>query len=305
MSGNLEWILPALASPILYTMVTIGDKRVLSVLRLNLGSFYLFVGSVQLVIAICILAILGWQSAPFSAIAASYGAGFLWGAGLMMMFFVLQREEVSRVTPVWQSSPVFVALLAVLFLDESLAWHGWLAVLLVVSGAVAVSIDLSRSGLDAFRVRPTFFMLIAGAVIIACGQLLLKVGADDLDVWHNMAFRGAGLFTSLAAPWARPPYPSRLIEWMRTPRNSLSLLISEAIGPFLGNLFLLMAIAVGPVSLVSALFGTRPIWVLGATLLLGLFARQFISERIAGRDLVLKGVATSAVVAGVVIISVG
>ncbi len=304
MSGNLEWILPALASPILYTMVTIGDKRVLSVLQLNLGSFYLFVGTIQLVIALFILAILGWQSAPFSSVAASYGAGFLWGTGLMLMFFVLQREEVSRVTPVWQSSPVFVALLAVVFLDESLEWHGWLAVFLVVSGAVAVSVDLQRSGLDAFRVRPTFFMLVAGAVIIAFGQLLLKVGADDLDVWRNMAFRSIGLFTSLAAPWARPPYPARLLSWMRTPGNTLSIAISEAIGPFLGNLFLLMAIAVGPVSLVSALFGTRPIWVLGATLLLGLFAKQFISERIAGRDLALKAAATSAVVAGVIIISV-
>lgn len=305
MSGNLEWILPALASPIVYTFVTIGDKRVLSVLKLNLGSFYLFVGTTQLVIAAFILLILGLPSAPFSAIASSYGAGFLWGAGLMLMFFVLQREEVSRVTPVWQSSPVFVALLAILFLDESLEWYGWVAVLLVVSGAIAVSVDLQRSGLDAFRVRPTFFMLIAGAVIIAFAQLLLKVGSDDLDVWRNMAFRGIGLFTSLAAPWARPPYPRRLLTWLRTPGNAASIVLSESIGPFLGNVFLLMAIAVGPVSLVSALFGTRPIWVLGVTLLLGLFARQFISERIEGRDLALKAVATSAVVAGIVIISVG
>ncbi len=305
MSGNLEWILPALASPIVYTMVTIGDKRVLSILKLNLGSFYLFVGSIQLLISLIILAVLGWQSAPFSSIAASYGSGFLWGFGLMLMFFVLQREEVSRVTPVWQSSPVFVALLAVLFLDESLAWHGWLAVFLVVSGAVAVSVNLDRGGLDAFRVRPTFFMLITGAVVIGVAQLLLKVGSDDLDVWHNMAFRGAGLFTFMAAPWMRPPYPARLLAWLRTPSNAVSLVLTEGVGPFLGNMFLLAAIAVGPVSLVSALFGTRPIWVLGMTLLLGLVAKQFISERIAGRDLALKAVATSAVVAGVVIISVG
>ncbi len=304
MTGDIEWILPALASPIVYTLVTIGDKRVLSVLRLDLGSFYVFVGTAQLFIAAVILLMLGWPSSPVSALFASYGAGFLWGAGLMMMFFVLRREEVSRVTPVWQSSPVFVALLAVVFLDESLAWQGWLAVLLVVSGAVAVSVDLGRSGLGAFRLRPTFFLLIAGAVIIAVGQLLLKVGSDDLDVWHNMAFRGAGLFTSLAAPWWRPPYPARLIRWIRKPSNAVSLVLSEGVGPFTGNLFLLMAIAVGPVSLVSALFGTRPIWVLFITLLLGLFAKQFILESITGRDLVLKLVATSAVVAGIVIISI-
>lgn len=303
--SDLDWVLPALASPLVYALVTIGDKRVISTLALSLGSFYLFVGFTQLTISAVILLALGWPTAPASALLSSYGGGFLWGAGLMLMFFVLQREEVSRVTPVWQSSPVFVAIFAVLFLNESLAWHGWLAVLLVVSGAIAVSTDLRRGGFGAFAVRPTFFMLLAGAAIIGVAQLLLKVGSEDLDVWHNMAFRGAGLFTSLAAPWLRPPYPGRLITWLQTPSNSISIMLSESIGPFIGNLLLLTAIASGPVSLVSALLGTRPIWVLGATILLGLFARRFISERITGRDLVVKTVATGAVVAGVVIISVG
>ena len=157
----------------------------------------------------------------------------------------------------------------------------------------------------AFAVRPTFFLLLFGAAIIAVAQLLLKVGSEDLNVWHNMAFRGAGLFTSIAAPWLRPPYPGRLVSWLRTPSNSISLALSESIGPFTGNLLLLTAIANGPVSLVSALLGTRPVWVLGATLLLGLFAKQFISESISGRDLALKTAATGAVVTGIVIISVG
>ena len=303
--NDLGWILPALGSPLIYALVTIGDKRVISTLALSLGSFYLFVGLTQLVISLVILLAIGWPSAPVSALLSSFGGGFLWGAGLMLMFFVLRREEVSRVTPVWQSSPVFVAIFAVIFLNESLAWHGWLAVMLVVSGAIAVSIDLGRGGLRAFAVRKTFFLLLAGAAIIGVAQLLLKVSSDDLDVWQNMAFRGAGLFTSIAAPWIRPPYPGRLVRWMRTPSNSISIMLSESFGPFVGNLLLLTAIASGPVSLVSALLGTRPIWVLGATLLLGLFARQFISERIAGRDLLLKTVATGAVVAGIVIISVG
>ena len=303
--NDLQWILPALASPIVYAAVTLGDKRIISTLGLALGSFYLYVGFTQLSLAAAILLVLGWPGAPFSALANSFGGGFLWGTGLMLMFFVLRREEVSRVTPVWQSSPVFVALFAVVFLDESLAWHGWLAVLLVVSGAIAVSIDLNRGGLAAFSVRPTFFMLLGGAAIIGVAQLLLKVASEDLGVWHNMAFRGIGLCTSIALPWLRPPYPAGLVVWLRNPKNAVSIMLTESVGPFTGNLLLLSAIAVGPISLVSALLGTRPIWVLAGTLLLGLTAKHFISERITGKDLVLKTVATSAVVAGIVIISVG
>jgi transporter family protein len=303
--SDIGWVLPALANPMVYAMVTIGDKRVISTLRLNLGSFYLFVGSTQLFICAVILLVAGWPAAPVTALLASCGGGFLWGAGLMLMFFVLQREEVSRVTPVWQSSPVFVAVFAVIFLGESLAWYGWLAILLVVTGAVAVSIDLGRSGLAAFAVRPTFFLLLAGAIVIAVAQMLLKVSSDELGVWHNMAYRGAGLFTSLAGPWAQPRYFRQLAQWLSTPANAMSVVLTESIGPFIGNLLLLSAIASGPVSLVSALLGTRPVWVLGLTLLLGIFAKQFISESIRGRELLLKLVATLAVVAGIVIISVG
>lgn len=303
--NDYEWIVPGIASPIIYAAVTIGDKRVISTLRLGLGSFFLFIGSVQLSISLIIIAILGWPDAPVSALLASYGGGFLWGMALMLMFLVLRREEVSRVTPVWQTSPVFAAIFALALLDESIAWHGWLAVFLVVAGAVAVSIGRSGAGLAAFALRPTFFILIAGAAIIGVAQLSLKVGSEDLDVWHNMAFRGAGLWTTIALPWVRPDNFKRLYQWARTPSNAATLFITEGIGPFVGNVFLLMAIASGPVSLVSALLGTRPVFVLLGTLLLGWMAKDFISERFTRQDLIIKSGATCAVVAGIVIISLG
>jgi hypothetical protein len=68
---------------------------------------------------------------------------------------------------------------------------------------------------------------------------------------------------------------------------------------------LLIAIANGPVSLVSALLGTRPIFVLAGTLLLGLVAKEFLSERMTRHDLAVKSAATAAVVVGIVVISVG
>ena len=302
--NDLNWILPAIASPIVYAAISIGDKRIISTLGLRLGGLYLFIGFAQLIIALAIIGIHGWPDAPASAIWASTVGGFLWGGGLMIMFLVLQREEVSRVTPVWQTSPVFAAVFAVLFLDETMTPVGWLAVLLVVGGAVAVSLGRSGAGLAAFTVRPTFFLLVLGAAIIAVAQLLLKVGSEDLDVWHNMAFRGIGFWFSIALPWIRPAYVRALFSWLRTPSNAVSLSLTEGIGPFIGNLFLLVAIANGPVSLVSALLGTRPVFVLAGALLLGLVAKDFFSERMTREDLLVKSAATAAVVAGVVLISV-
>lgn len=303
--SDIDWILPALASPVIFAAVSLGDKLIISRQGLRLGGFFLFVATAQLLIAAVIMAVKGWPAdAPVTSLLASYAGGLLWGLALMLMFLVLRREEVSRVTPVWQSSPIFAAIFAVLALGESLAWHGWLAVLLVVTGAVAVSAERGKGGLAAFALRPTFFLLIAGAVLVALGQLLLKVGSEDLNVWHNMAFRGTGLFTAMGLPWARPQYVSALFRWARNPVHALSITLTEGAGPFAGNLFLLIAIENGPVSLVSALLGARPIFVLAGTLALGAVARDLLGERITRSDVTLKVAATAAVVAGIVIISV-
>jgi len=303
--SDINWILPALASPIVYAAVSIGDKRIISNLGLRLGSFFVFVGTTQLSIGLAIIAIAGWpHAAPASALLSSYAGGFLWGSALMLVFFVLQREEVSRVTPVAQSSPVFAAIFAVLFLGETLAWYGYLAVLFVVAGAAGVSLGRNGRGLAAFAVRPTFFMLLAGAAMIGLAQLLLKVASEDLGVWHNMAFRGIGLWTPITLPWLRQPYISGLAAWLKHPSNAVSLLLTDSLGPRTGNFLLLMAIANGPVALVSALLGSRPVFVLAGALFLGLFAKGFINERFTKADLLIKGAATASVVTGVVIISV-
>ena len=304
--NDLNWILPGLASPIVYAAVSIGDKHIISSRGLRLGGFYLFIGIAQLTVGIIILLLLGWPDAAAGAVWASYAGGFLWGVGLMLMFMVLSREEVSRVMPVWQTSPVFAALLALWFLDESIAWYGWLAVLLVVAGAAGVSVGRTTGQrFAAFALRPTFFILVAGAAVIGLAQLMLKLGSEELNVWHNMAFRGAGLFTSIALPWLKGTYIRHLVTWFRVRRNAGILLLTEGAGPFTGNLLLLLAIENGPVSLVSALLGTRPVFVLAGTLALGVVAKEFLNERLTRADLLVKTASTAAVVAGVVVISVG
>ncbi len=299
---DLSWIAPAIASPAVYAAVTIGDKLILTRTGIRLASFYFYVGFSQLVIAGFIFAIEGIPDAPAAAFWAAYGGGFLWGAGLTLMFWVLRREEVSRVTPVWQSSPIFVAVIAVLFLDEALAWQHWAAIMLVVGGAAAVSLRRGEMG-KGFALRPTFFMLLMGALLIGIAQTLLKTASDDLSIWHSMAFRGIGLFTSLSLPNMRPGAIVGLVKFFRVPRYGVALLFTETLAPFVGNALLLTAIANGPVSLVSALLGTRPVFVLGLTLVLAFAAKGLLEDRMGRDDVAVKVASTGAVVGGIALIA--
>lgn len=300
---DFTWIAPAIGSPVIYAAVSIGDKLILSRTGIRLASFYFYVGFSQLATATVILAVSPLPTTDWDVIMRALGGGFLWGAGLILMFWVLRREEVSRVTPVWQSSPIFVAILAVVFLGEDISWQHWMAILLVVGGAAAVSVQRGKDGSGGFALRPAFLVLLLGALLIGIAQLFLKSVADDMSVWHLMAIRGTGLFLSLGLPNARPEALRALLQFVSIPRRAGALLSVETIGPLFGNLLLLTAIANGPVSLVSALLGIRPVFVLGLTLLLGVFAKGLLDERLSRDEVAIKAIATTAVVAGVALIA--
>ena len=295
---------PAIGSPVIYAAVSVGDKLILSRTGIRLASFYFYVGFSQLAIAAIILVVNPLPPTDWDVIMRALGGGFLWGLGLILMFWVLQREEVSRVTPVWQTSPLFVAILAVFFLHETLTWEHWVAVLLVVGGAAAVSVRRGQGGgVGGFALRPTFFLLLLGALLIGIAQLFLKSVADDLSVWHSMAIRGTGLFLSLALPNARPESLRGLVKFLSVPKQAGAIFCVETVAPLFGNLLLLTALANGPVSLVSALLGTRPVFVLGLTLVLGFASKGLLDDRLGRGEVLVKALSTIAVVGGVALIA--
>ena len=112
---DLGWIAAALASTIIYAGVTVGDKLILTRLGIRLPAFYVFTGVSQGIVSVFILAIDPPQGVPVYSALAGFGGGFFWGAGLTLMFWGLTREQVSRVAPVWHTSPIFVAIMAVFF----------------------------------------------------------------------------------------------------------------------------------------------------------------------------------------------
>ncbi len=298
---ELSWVLPAIASPFVYALVSIGDKWILSTLKLRIESFNLFVGGTQLIIALAILVILGLPDAPFESIASAFGGGMIWGLALILLFWTLRSEEIGRVVPVSQTSPVFAAILGVVFLGEHLAWWGWLAVLLVVAGAAIVSADPQKIMSGGFK--KVYLWVVLAAALIGIAQVLLKISSEHLGVWHNMSIRGSGLFLTLALPVLRPSVVKDLVTFITTKRTAIPVLITEGIGPIFGNGFLLLALANGPVSLVSALLGTRPIFILLITLAFAPIAKRALNEQFSRTDVVTKVVSTVAVVTGVVIIS--
>ena len=86
---ELNWVLPAIASPLVYAVISLGDKWMLSNLKLRIESFNLFVVCTQLVTGGVVLAILGFPDSPLSSVGIAYAGGMLWGVGLILFFWAL------------------------------------------------------------------------------------------------------------------------------------------------------------------------------------------------------------------------
>ena len=130
----------ALLSAAVLGLVTVTDKRLISVNMPNLSSFYLIIvitlyGHTGL--AIVVFGIPG--QLPLAYLLLAGIAGLFWGASLWTMFIGYRFEEASRASAVIHTFPVFVALLAMPFLGETLSIVQWFAILIVVVGAFSIS----------------------------------------------------------------------------------------------------------------------------------------------------------------------
>ena len=298
------WILAALANPLVFSIVTLVDKKVLSGFGMPLPSFNLWVGGSQGIFGTIVLLTTFPAGVGFIVFVQAWSIGVLQAFTLIFMFWMLKREDPSRVIPAMQTSPIYVALLAWIIFGESLsAWH-WLAVMLAVGGSILASVTVGSAGSSGRLVfQPLFLLLALGALLMASSQLITKAIIDDLSTLHIVSIRGLGLFTVMAIVFARPDALRTLGKFLRQPKKAPWIIVAEGVMPFAGHLLITYAIGKGPVALVSALGGARPIFVFSLTALGTWLAPKLVFEKFTRVSMLLKLLSASMVVAAVVIIS--
>ena len=105
----------------------------------------------------------------------------------------MESQDVSRVVPVVSTYPVFVALLAFLFLGESVTFLSWVCVLVTVAGAALVS--LAPSGSESFETGVSLtamtFLLLA-SLSFGLSQFLSKTIAEEMTMGAQFMLRAIG-----------------------------------------------------------------------------------------------------------------
>ena len=298
----MDWIFLSLASAAIFAVVSVLDKFILMRHVPSAPTMIVLLGLLQLPGATIMVLVSPPELPASGAWAVAYASGLLWGVSLVIMFQVMSRHEVSRILPVISTSPVYVAIMAMVFLDESLTVAHWVAIAVTVTGAFLVSIRPVRGSVVIVLGR-SLGALVVASILVAAAQLLGKVALNELSLTSMFPFRSLGLATGcVALSLRRSTYAETRAMFSSFASGGLMVLTEAVIAPF-AALITIWAIMLGPVSLAVTLMSARPLFVFVLSAILSTKLLSVLAEPLDRVTLSIKAVSIAMIVAGVVAIS--
>ena len=297
----MNWIAGALASTLLFSIVSILDKRLVSNLFPNFATFNITFALLQFFIAavffVGVVPTVGFDGGAGIVWAAA--SGLLWAGGLSLIFYGLSIEEVSRVAPMQSVTPVFTALIAVTFFDDVVTPLQWIAIIVIVSAAVMINLRRVNGRFRIARGR-AFVVLMAAALVLAMAFIVSDEATDRMNIWATQGFRALFMGLGILAFAWRPERMQVVIHTLRNPRTALMMFMTEGILGPIAALSFVYALSVGPVSLVTTVAAVRPLSVLIISAALSTPVWYFLDEPLDRETIALKVTSTVLIVGGVI-----
>jgi uncharacterized membrane protein len=224
---------------------------------------------------------------------------------LMAFWFyskALMLEEISRITPLFQFTPIFVALLSVVFLSEILTAQRYLGVAIIILASLLISYRNSKSGKS---ISAALKFMVPFTFILAVHSILEKFLLAHMDFWSVFFWNIVGAFCGVLFLMIFSRHRREFTETLHTAgkRGFTVMLLSEGVY-FLGSMSWLIAASMSYVSLVSAFASLQHFFVFIYVLLSSLFLPQHLKEDLNKSVIVLKASAIALMIAGTWLISV-
>lgn len=309
-----DWVALALSGTISFSILSIMEKVLLNRWFSNSKSFCVVIGGVQVFIGLLISLVVPlsldnyWESYLFAII-----SGFTSGLMLCIVFYSLKTLDISRVYSLLSSYPIFAAILASLILDEKLEFLDWISIIFVVIGAgIATGTgNINQTKLN-YRNLILCMLVILGSGFYGSGEVAYKYAlnmnnySENALFWNLFVLRtlSTGFFLILLSViWE----PVKVIQDLKISLNNISskvlVIISQVIIAPISIFLQVSALSAGPVSLVTALMASRPLFILGLSSLLSLPRVGILSDSLGKKMILLKLFAILMILTGVIVIT--
>jgi len=222
-------------------------------------------------------------------------AGFIHTAYVYPYYRSLVFEEVSRVVPLWQLTPIFVLILARMFLGEILSVLDYIAFILIIVGALLFSIKHEQK----FSLSSALYLMLISSIFVAIFTILAKHAFTIEDLFSAFLYIQMGIVLSFVILFAKKEFRERFLQaFTSIPRFACLVAILDVAVGYVSFAAYSLAVSEGPVSLVSVVYAVQPVYVLLAATVVGIKYKSLIRERVTRWTFTQK-------VLGVVLIFIG
>ena len=297
----MSWVNTAILGAAVFGIVNIIDSHLLSKRMPSLRALLLPAGIIHLTYSLVLFNLFPLpESTAILPVLVAVASGMLRTAALTIMLYSLKKEEVSRVIPIVYTYPIFVAIMATQLLGETLYYLEWLAITIVVAGAVMVSVRRAPSGSITWLGKP-FLLLFGSSLLLATADIATKYALAYISFWNMFwlsAFCMSGIFILVSIR----PSVFRQLSSLKQRNSALGLVAVGETLALLAILLVFWALERGPVSLVSTIASSRPIFVVIFALILSRVSPVFLEWQPSRGMLALRLIATAMIVGGISII---
>ena len=297
----MSWLGAAILSAATLGLINIIDSHLLSKRMPSLGSYLVPVGIANLIGGLVIF-LLYPPPANLSSgqISVALASGISRTIAIIIILRALQNNEVSKIVPVTNIYPIFVAIFAIPILGEILRGIQWIAILITTAGAMLIFSNIDR-GLPKARPGKTFPLLIIASLLIAVANIAGKFALDYISPWNLYTittFCMAGTFFLLFLRFKI----FRELGHLKRPVVTMSLLAGNETLVLLSMVLFFWAMDRGFVSLVSAIASTMPAFVFIYVIIISRVSPILMEWHMKRETIVLRSISIAMIVGGIALI---
>lgn len=234
----------------------------------------------------------------FTARASFFGLilGFSNAVWVLLYLMAIEKTELSRTIPLFQTIPIFGFIFGWLFLSETLSVEQLLGAFVVVFGAFILSYHFAHKKIDW---KPLILMLAASAVV-GFQETLFKVEAIEYSFWHSAFWLGLGFaIFGLLLFIFKKNYRKQFLSFIG--ENGKEAWVANGVNEVIdnvANLSFAFAVTLGPIALVQSINAYQPLLMLILSYAVFVTIGDFLDEDLEKQTIVQK-------IFGILIITAG
>lgn len=289
------WLYLTVLAILIWAGVNIVDKYIVSN-RIKPINYMLISGVVSFSVAVLLQVYFNLSFPNLEIILIALLLAVLNVSGTLLYLKALQKEEVSKAMLVFQINPVFVLILAYLFLSEVLTVQQYFGFFVILAGIFLISFKKTMHSLF----EKGLILMIFASLVFAIYDVIIKFTLSFVDFITLFVWLKTFYFMIILVILF-PQMKETLFLFKQNKKIIPVALISEIASSF-AYLSFFFALALGSVTLISIIYSTQPAFVFLFVLIISIFRPNILNEVLEKKYLLRKLISLVLIFAGAVLL---